>query len=321
VHLSKPNIAGEAISFFPELVRPVISAGGPVLALARQDGRLFAFKERHTLYAVGDGPDATGASDNLSDFETLSLEVGAVDQRHVLRTDLGVFARGNKGFWLIGRDMQPQPIGADVETYNSTTLLDCCSLADKDEVRFLLSGGTELVFNTFYRTWSSNPTIYATCIAAVDGVRYFHADTTLGGGTVNAGIYYESGYADEHRTNTTFALKLVVGWLKFAGLQGFQRIYELLFLADSDASDTTSVYLYFDYVDTLVETHTITSANATSAGTTAYQFAVKPARQKCESVKVRIENSSPTGSFSLSSLAALVGIKPGSFKMPSTKEV
>jgi hypothetical protein len=54
-------------------------------------------------------------------------------------------------------------------------------------------------------------------------------------------------------------------------------------------------------------------------GSGVYQFEMKPARQKCQSVKLLIEDLFPegtgTGAFSLSGLTAVLGVKGGTRRL------
>lgn len=316
---SKPFITGFAPAFMPDFYKSVASAGGPITALARMDGKTFAFKERDIFVSGGEGPDVTGANDTMSDFERLYLESGAVGQNYVVRTSNGIMARGNAGFYTVKRDLSIEYSGAPVESYNSTDLRDCCFVADTNQAHFALASGVELIYNTQFGQWCISNETKAIAICAMDGVRAFVADPAL---SATAGVYKQStGYTDAHLASASYQLRLLTGWIKFANIQGFMRAYELLIAGNSRSSHSLLVRIAYDYVSTLAETHTMTSANATAGGS-AYQLKVKFAQQKCEAFQVEISDVSVFAEgYDIDGLAVLAGIKRGGFKTRAEKVV
>lgn len=316
---SKPFIPGYGTSFMPDVYKPVASAGGPLTALARMDGKTFAFKERDIFVSGGEGPDVTGANDTMGDFERLHLESGALGQNYVVRTSNGIMSRGKAGIFTLKRDMSIEYSGAPVESYNSTDLRDCCFVTDTNQAHFALANGVELIYNTeFGQWWISNET-KAIAICAMDGVRAFVADPAL---SATAGVYKQStGYTDAHLASAAYQLRLLTGWIKFANIQGFMRAYELLIAGNSRSSHSLLVRIAYDYVSTLAETHTMTSANATAGGS-AYQLKVKFAQQKCEAFQLEISDVSVFAEgYDIDGLAVLAGIKRGGFKTRAEKVV
>jgi hypothetical protein len=116
-------------------------------------------------------------------------------------------------------------------------------------------------------------------------------------------------------------MKATTGWLSFAQLQGFQRVYKLMFLGDYKSAHRIQVDVSVDFDDTVVQTSTITATS-----TPPYQYRVFMTRQKCESIKFTIQDLAPvTGSwteaYTLGNMAFEVGIKRGLNKLPATKSV
>lgn len=320
---SKPIVEGFGVSFYPELVKNIASAGGPVTALARMDGKTFALKERDVFYSPGEGPDVGGNSDTMGEFERLHLSAGATNQNSVVRTEDGIMVRGNDGIHTIKRDLSIEYTGAPVDSYNATALRGCAFNADTSQVHFALESGAELIYNTEFAQWSSNPKTNAIAIAVIDGNRHFAADSAFGDSTV-AGLYKTSPTSfNEAHTAAVPRLLLVTGWIKLASIQGLMRAYELLILGESLTAHTLQVRIAYDYEASFTQTATITSVNATT-GSSAYQFRVPLARQKCESFQIEIQDQSLTGtgeSYNLSGIAVVAGIKPGAYKLSAIKTV
>lgn len=337
VRISKPMEQWRGIAFFNGADRRVPTEGGPITALARMDGKLYVFKQKAVYVANGDGPNITGADDTLSDLYTFSTAFGANDQSSVLVCDLGVLCFGPKGFWLIGRDQSAQYIGAAIEDVVSASSR-CYGMAyvqDTDEIHCAMGTLGELVYAVQFGQWSRNTNVQAMSIVSPKqsigstlGAYYVCTDPTNAAflpGVFRAGQSYSGSTAwdDDHdatAADNLFTMAVGLGWIHFAGVQGLQRVYEGLIIGRSKDTHTVRVSISYDYVDTVVDTFTITSANATT-GSSQHQFRFFPSRQKCQAMKILIEDVVASGSqaFELVGMSLVVGMKPGAAKLPSAK--
>lgn len=322
VALSKPTGDNVAPSFYPETYRNVTTEEGPITALAYSIDRLVALNNRCAYVAVGDGPDATGFNDTLGEFTRFPLDVGATDQRCAVVTPDGVIARNPDGrIAAVGTD---SPVLGDLVEDLSTSsvfVLDSCYVPTNREVKFAVTDGVsffDLVWNAYFRAWSVNPDLGARASAVLDGRRI----CVLGSGA-QEGVYSEDGATDAHLASPSGPLmRAVIEQIRFAGIQGFQRVYRLLILGDLPSGTCTiQVRIRYDNETAWAETHTITSANAT-IGSSALQFDVRPSRQKCSTMAIEISLTSPTGGgFVLAAVAAEIGIKGGGLKLRTGKAV
>jgi hypothetical protein len=340
VEVSKPLGTGIGPAFYPEFFRPVASKDGPITALARLDGVLMAFKARSFFAASGDGPDAAGNNDTLGEFGQRSLKVGALTQRHVVSDGDAVYTYGHTGIVRVGRDQAIDywGSGAAVEDFVILApsggavvlndLRDACFVPDRKELHFALEDGKELVYNTEYGLWSVNPTIYASALAAVGGLRYFVADATYapgGGATITGGIYKET--PGEFNTDThvtvigTHYLSITTGWIKLAGLFGFQRIKDLL-IATSRISATWTIgaSFAFDDDDTWNTEQTASVAPSIAGSGGGVLLAAETPVQKCKSMRARLRETAISGTGEqgyVIGLAALCRIERGGRPMPA----
>lgn len=324
---SKPNNVGEGIAFFPERFREVASQGDAIVSLARQDGKILAFKRNTTHIANGDGPDRTGAADNLSEFAELFRHVGAARIDHVLSSSLGIYVKSATDIWFIGRDLQLNRIGADVESYTSSSMESCAYITSNREARFVFGSEGQACFELVYfedeGSWSYNPrTPNDTLPPAIayfnDRAHYLFS--IVGGG--GAGLYRENP-AVFTNDGVGYALKLVTAWLKPSqAIQGYGRIYRAMLLGESKSSHTLQVRVRYDYSSTWSETHTITSAAATNAdGVWQPEIMFGPG-SACEAFQLEISETGPTGeSFNISGLLLEVGVKPGKFRGRASKRL
>ena len=126
---------------------------------------------------------------------------------------------------------------------------------------------------------------------------------------------------------TPIKLKLESGWLSFAGVQGFQRIYRILLLGEFKSAHKLRIRVSYDYVDTYVQEKIIDTSdfiNSSTYGSGAtygsdetygasnlYQLRLDFARQKCQSIKITIEDvqASHGEGLELSNINFVIGVK------------
>jgi hypothetical protein len=331
VLVSKPLGQGEGLAFFAEEKRVSPSDGGPITALAHRDGNLLAFKRRHVFAAIGDGPDAGGLNNTLGELELLHQDVGAIDQRHVLKTTNGTLAVGAKGIWMVGRDLSRSYVGADVEQYAAIGVLDTCYVPDRNEARILVASldspsdqSDELVWNDEFGLWSVNPDIGAIALAARDTGETATRHILAGRGSTTLGVFYESHSpaiytpnssagvftrANYPSDNNLYRSRWVTGWIQMAGINGFQRVYEIVINGKwftFISSHRMDVRLYYDYDETVTDDLSIYPDVALGE---EYQGRVLPSRQKCKAIKIEIYDNYDSGLLSLSGISLVVGIK------------
>jgi len=153
-----------------------------------------------------------------------------------------------------------------------------------------------------------------------------------------AGTYADNG--------VRYSMGIETNWLSFAGLQGFQRIYKTLLLGEFVSHHYTKVSIAYDfesayneviYYNTQTGIYTgglygeegDTYGDETPYGgdsSDVYQFRLFPRRQKCQSMKLRIEDidtigDAAGGSFKLVSMACEVGRKRGANKLGTSKSI
>lgn len=326
IYQSKPIVFNEAVQFIEQYGGKDIPAYGPkIVALSNFFDKWIAFKETATFYATGDGVDATGANDTLSDFEVLSDNIGVYDPDSVVETNYGIVFKSRKGFYLLNRALQLSYIGAAVEEYNDINVVSASFDKDDKIVYFVLSTNETLVL-TIYESeqgtqffWTVDTNTPFTSEVVANGTKYSALNTT----SITSSVFKTATYYTDDHTNTGVVRTATTGWMKTADLQGFQRVYNCLILGDANTSATTNqiqVDIAYDYQDTYAESKTISIANGTYNGTTL-QWKVKPKRQKCEAIKFRITDLNPdsTSNWYLKQLQLVIGVKGPENKMSQLK--
>ena len=313
---------------------PVDPEGGPITALVSLNDWLIIFKRDDIFLVSGEGPRNTSTTSNFKLPRLLASDVGCISQNSVVVMPDGIMFQSAKGIYLLSRQQSVDYIGSDVQAFNNETITSATLLDDANEVRFTTATGLTLVYNYFYRKWST-----------FDSVPAVDADNWKGNFIYireNGQVLRETdGYFKDDGTNVQ--MKLATEWIKLNGISGFQRVYRINFVGDWKSEHTLKITLKYDYSDYLNDVYIFSPDglftdrfddenfsptelfNEGSIGT--YDFTLYPSRQKCEAVQIIIEDyvdsevTSGGESFNMTAATLEVGLKAGLFKNPATKQI
>lgn len=308
IWFSKQLVTGEGPGFSDAFV---IYAPESVVALARLDQRLIVFAENAVYFLFGEGPTATGVG-SYAPLEYLTSELGCSNAATVAETPLGIVFESNKGVYLLNRTLELQYVGAPLEAIvegEAPTFKSVENLPDRNEVRFITSDNDCFALNYEFMQWSE-----LTGMAAVDAAIW---DGTYAYLTAAGVVEQENANYDDD--GSFVAMDVQTGWVSFAGLTGYKRLYEIQLLGEFVSAHDLDVHIAYDYDDTEVETF---SLSAVAAGDIPMSF--RPARQKCRSFRLRIVDSYSSvngGSMVLENLGLRVGIKTAPDRLPAANRV
>lgn len=319
---SKQNIPGNPVEFTDSFVNNVDQAGGDLVSALKMDSELVFFKETLLYYVTGIGPDSTGAQNDFSAPQLIASDVGCSDKNSLVLTPAGILFKSLKGIYLLDRKLGLTYIGASVEKYNQFSVVSANLIEDTQQVRFCLSNGQAIVYDYYVGEWST-----FTNIPAVDAVIFqgLHTYLTLQGKTLqeSPGKFTDDG--------EFIKLKLTTAWLSFVGLQGFQRVYEMLYLGTYFDPHNVAVYAAYDFNPFSTQQNVVRAGQILGTGVygsdatygetspyggppPTYQFRVNFNRQKCETIQLTIEDQQLGSSFgenlALSAFGFMVGVKP-----------
>jgi hypothetical protein len=147
-------------------------------------------------------------------------------------------------------------------------------------------------------------------------------------------------YKDE---NITVSLTVETGWIKLNSIQGFQRVRRGIIVGNFRSEHKLKISVAYDYQDyytdeilwsaddlfdvTLYGSEALFGDDdffGTNDDETTYQVRFHMPRQKCESVKFKIEDvtiSNPGPSMDINHLMLEVAVKDGVYKLNSDKTV
>ena len=330
---SKEQVPGEAVNFSDVLRIKVDDTGGKITALGELDDKLIIFKGTTIFALTGDGPLPTGAQNTFSIPQLIASDVGCIDPYSVVRTRLGLMFKSKKGIYLLGRDLQVQYIGAEVEEWNSLSITSAVVVDEQNQVRFTTAEGRCLVYDLYFQQWYTFTNIDAVDSAVWQGRYVFLKDT--------AEIWRETkgAYLD---VDVPIISKYVLALMQFGQVQGFQRIFKINILGENLGTHGLKLEVGYDYrnfyeerftiypdtvlYDSVWGDDTVWGQSGTLWGGNydgVYQFQIRPRQQRCQALKLKIEDffgsGTGTAGFALSNVTAEVGVEPNVARIAKTK--
>jgi hypothetical protein len=314
---SKPLVPGRAPEFSAELVTRIPHEGGECKAIAALDDKVVVFKERLVYALFGDPGDATGAVGTLQPARLISGDVGCSNANSVVEGPFGVAWQSERGLYALSRGQEFQFIGAPVkDTTSGATCVAAVLVPSQSEVRWSFSGGSVVVWNYRLNRWSTWTGVTQTHACLVDGV-----------------YSYFTGQITRQETPGSWAsgsqgLTYATPWIKLAGMQGFKRVWRATLLGRW-FSGTVIVFVGYNYNDEYAEFRVWSvddlAALVSEDTGNRMQLAVRPARQKCDSIRFAFisgndqdagdgEGDNAGRGAEFVSLQLDVGVKRGAFK-------
>ncbi len=307
---SGQTVSGEGAWFSPAFTMPIPDAGD-IVALAVQDGTLYAFKRRSIYALAGEAMSDNGASGGLGTPRKLAVDVGCIDVNSVVATSAGIFFQSTRGIELLTRGGGVVWIGEKIrdtlDTYpvvSSATLVDhegayvYFSLATTESGGRVSGDGRDLVFDLTLGAWISvddkrggsahQASQDAEVVTIAGEPRY----AWLG---VNGTVFYQRLAADASAhldTATWVTQRAVTPWIHVAGLQGEQLLEQILLLCERHTGHDLNISLAFDYVESFGTPRLFAAAEL---ATLARQWlATEMTQTTSTAVKVCIEDATPS---------------------------
>lgn len=304
-----------------------------IKGLMEMDGRLIIFKDQSILYIYGQGPAEDGTSNDYGEPQLITTDVGCVSQRSIVLVPDGIMFKSDKGIYLLSRQLSTTYIGANVEAFNDLEITSASLLEKVNEVRFTTNEGRTLIYNYFSQQWSwtTSHSFVGTCF--LNG-EYLGLDETNG--------LVKESLTTKKYLGATVVQKITSPWVKLAGVQGFQRLYNIYILGKYKTPHNVKVRVFYDYEEYYSEEYVITPLNAAdyniairptngqieSGAKTdgVYQYKIGVSRQKCQSVKIEIFDepldvaNNTAESYNLVNMALEMGVMNNGNRLPAAKK-
>jgi len=306
---------------------------GPITAISPMDDKLIIFKQNALGYINGIGPDNTGSNSQYSDFNLINSVVGCTNQNSIVFMPQGLMFQSNKGIWLVGRDLSTQYIGAPVESLTAgTTVLSAINVPATNQVRFTLTSGITLIYDYYYSQWGTFVNV-----PAISSTIYQELHTFIN----SYGQVFQESVGSYLDGSNPVLMSFTTGWMNLAGVQGFERFYQMYLLGQYLSPFNLNVQIAYDYNPSPIQA-TLVSPSQTpvswgsdaqwGSGSTwgsqgsggwegqanVFEARVFPQRQKCEAFQITINevyNPAAGGvagaGLTLTGLNLVVGMKRG----------
>lgn len=307
---------------------------GPLRCFIPMDDKLILFKENAIFYINGVGPNALGQTavgcslGNYSQPTFVASIVGSVNQKSLVLIPEGVMFQSNKGIWLLTRSLATTYIGAPVEDFNGSTVTSAKIIPQTNEARFTLDTGEQLSYDYYYKQWSIFKGAPATSSCVVGDLHTLLTPTGL--------ILQETPgkYLDNQNP---VLMSFTTGWLNFASILGYQRIYDFFPLARLISSCAFNYRMAYDYNDSALQQDLVTPSNQpigedpSSFGVPVpfgssgdvWRPRIHAKRQLCQSFQLSVDEvfdpSQGTvagAGFTMSGVACRIEIKSGTRPVP-----
>lgn len=327
LQFSKEVITGTPVELSQLLTKSVTptlgvqGSSGTISMMAPMDEKMILFKSNAAIYYfTGEGPDITGANNQYSTPVFVTAPVGCANP-NVALIPSGLLFQSDKGIWRLGRNLVADYIGSPVEDFNSQTVVGALTIPNTNQVRFMMSGGKQLVYDYGTEQWGTfsglslqSSALFQSLHTSLDPYgRIFQEDP---------GSYLDGG--------SPVLMSFTTGWIAPGGLQGYQRAYWLFLLGQYLSPHKLTVGIAYDYNSTIQQQMVITPDNYTPAyggdtnwGSNSYwggpgdvmQWQVNFKQQTCGAFQLTVTESfdashgvGPGAGLTLSGFTLVVGL-------------
>ena len=245
VQFSQQRRDGYAAEFSPRLRSRMPAYGGDVTGIIEMDAGVVVFKETALYRISGPGPFANpDAGGGFSEPELITSDAGALSSSPIIYTPVGVLYQSKKGIEMLGRQGQTEYIGAPVEKYTdptreNQTFVAASLVEDRREIRLLPSSGEALLYDYFFKTWSSWDNHSGKDAVTVGGTyHYLRSD----------GAVWKENPGSYRDVNSQISLYMRTPWIKLAEiLSAWQQLWYLDITGKYLSAHTLRVRAYYDF--------------------------------------------------------------------------
>ena len=335
VVLGAPVEMSDLLTLYISPTQAAQGSTGPILAIAPMDDKLIIFKKDAIYYIGGTGPDNTGANSQYTQPIFIASTVGSALQNSIALIPQGLVFQSDKGIWLLGRDLSTNYIGAPVENYTQTALVETTIVVPgTNQVRFTMNSGVTLMYDYYFQQWGT-----FTGIPGISSIVYQGLHTFL---NPYSQIQQETPNKYLDITNPVL-MQFSSSWIALAGIEGYQRAYFLFILGEYLSPHKVILDVAYDFNPTNTQQVIITPDNYSAPFGSDVVYGASPVyggssqveqwrmilqNQRCQSIQVTMKEIfdyssglSPGAGLTLSGMSLIVGAKKGYVPLSKFKTV
>lgn len=244
-------------AFVDAFVLRCAPTGGAIVGLATIDDKCLVLKRSALFVFAGAGPLDTSDQNDFGEPALLTADLGCSSARSIVQTPLGVMFQSPKGIYLVDRSLGVKYIGADVEAYNGLTVTGAALVPNTTQVRFVTSTVC-LVYDYLVGQWSTF-TNHESNGCAVWKDRFVFVK--------RSGYVHVENQTATRDGSTFIPLYLELGWLQMGGLNGYQRVRNLILAGNYKGSHYLRIRVATDYAPAWTQERTVDAQAILGAGT------------------------------------------------------
>lgn len=321
---TKTASSGLGISFSTGLLEYLIdSRGGTVSGVSPMDEKTVVLKQKGLGFFIGDGATDGGTGPTLTPFQFIPSDCGCSNSKSVLLFSKGILFRAsnNLGIFMLSRGLELGYFGEAVEAYNSQDIQSAKLVANRNQIRFLTSSGSSLLYDYVMGQWSVF-TNHAGLSADTFNGAYIYVRSGNNAQDNNA-LFTENTSRSFLDNTTAYAPLMQLYWLIAKSRQGFNRVKRIMLLGDfqtANGGHGVQISAAYDFGTTFSTPipYIFTGANG------AFKYRERLPRQKCDAVQFLIQEivTGASGEFiDFSDLGIEILAKTGLNKLPATRSV
>lgn len=321
LYYSKSSQQNAPVEFTKEGYIEIENDSDPITGHAQMDDKLIVFKQRKIIIFTGDGANDLGSQSSFSQPYILPSDVGCIDHESICVIPQGMLFKSDKGIYILDRSLGVKYIGLFVKDFNDYTISKSIVIKHDNQIHQVRMNLKEinktLVYDYLTDRWSTF-TEYGGDDACIwqDQYSAIKYDGTIV--VEDPSTFKDSG--------STFKQLFETQWMQLKDVQDYQRIYRLGFVGSLKSPHTLNIKTWYDYDDTNYDEYNFNSSVITGSGNgdTVYQPQIHLKRQKCESIKIRVE-AIPSGGteecLNLTDMSFEAGMKRGMMKVKAEKRM
>jgi hypothetical protein len=243
--------------------------------------------------------------------------------------------KSRKGIYLINKNLTATYVGNRVEAFNDRTITSAQIVGELNQVRFICSESLALVYNYNLDKWATFTNHGGKSSITIGNDYYYLRED---------GVLYKENRTSFSDAGSPIKMRIESGWLTLSEIQGYQRIYHAMLLGTYKSAHKLRVRIGYNFVESFVQEKIIdvtdfiddtTYGEASPYGEpedvgygggtdqNLYQIRVDMERQKCQAIKILIEDAQDEvgEGLSLSAITFKAGLKTGENKLPASNKV
>jgi hypothetical protein len=330
VYYSKINESGFPIEFSDLFYTDFSAEGGRITSMLQMNDKLIVFTEDACYYVAGDPPNNANQQSTLTSPETISTDIGCTDTNSVVLTPGGIMFKSRKGIYMLTNGLSLEYVGARVEAFNGESISSALVVGELNQIRFTTKNNIALVYNYELDKWAVFTNHGARSAVVIRNDYYYVRED---------GTVYKENRQSFSDASSPIRLRIETGWLSLGEIQGFQRVYHALILGSYRSPHKLNVKVAYDFIDAWTQQETIDInsfisdnrygedspyGDSTTYGGdgSLYQMRVNFARQKCQSIKLLIEDAQDQvgEGLNLSTITLRAGLKQGTNKLGAERK-